>query len=442
MPPRRSARVAAVAEQATSALAPLPLSVVLHIFSLLPVDVRLRCLEVCRGWRSVLLERSLWTRLDVSGKSGVARATLSDRLLLAVSARAGGELQTLDVSDFAPISDRTLLAVTTANAGSLTELRSVHDARTDLRASDPACIEGLLAAAPRLRALHANVLCGSAHEAERLLLGEGALQPLRVHTLCVDLHTEDDDSVQACAAAITAHASLEHLMLHALPRDALGALDALVGAAVARGVRSIYLSDCQLSPAVAQHLARLLRSPRLTTLFVANRNVQLLDAAAAATLRDALRDSSVTALYLCRCGLWRDPAAAALLFASVAAQPGLAKLCLQDNAALAAQRAAAGAALGALLAADTPLQQLDVGGCALGDAGLRPLLDALARNTHLEVLNAAGNGMSAGFAARWLLPAVRAASPMLLKLMLGEEHAEALQAEALIDAAREALAEL
>jgi hypothetical protein len=73
MPPRRSARVAAEAERATTALSPLPLAVVLHIFSLLPVDCRLRCLEVCRGWRSVLSEHSLWTRLDLTAASGGVR---------------------------------------------------------------------------------------------------------------------------------------------------------------------------------------------------------------------------------------------------------------------------------------------------------------------------------------------------------------------------------
>jgi hypothetical protein len=91
MPPRRSARVAAVAERATSALSPLPLAIILYIFSLLPVDCRLRCMEVCRGWRSVLRERSLWTRLDLSHTSGVhlphGFRTL-DALLRCVAARA------------------------------------------------------------------------------------------------------------------------------------------------------------------------------------------------------------------------------------------------------------------------------------------------------------------------------------------------------------------
>jgi hypothetical protein len=73
MPPRRSARVAAVAERESSALPPLPLSLALAIFALLPVDQRLRCREVCRGRRAVLTEEiSLWRRLDLSASGGIS----------------------------------------------------------------------------------------------------------------------------------------------------------------------------------------------------------------------------------------------------------------------------------------------------------------------------------------------------------------------------------
>jgi hypothetical protein len=60
MPPRRSARVAAVVERESSALPPLPHAIVLAIFALLPVDQRLLCRAVCRGWRAVLGDVSLW----------------------------------------------------------------------------------------------------------------------------------------------------------------------------------------------------------------------------------------------------------------------------------------------------------------------------------------------------------------------------------------------
>jgi hypothetical protein len=122
MPPRRSARVAEAAERACTALAPLPHALVLLIFSLLPVDQRLRCLEVCKGWYATLNERSLWTRLDLSATAGLARPA-TDALLRAAAARAGGQLQTLDLTDSEAITQDALLAVARANADTLTELR-------------------------------------------------------------------------------------------------------------------------------------------------------------------------------------------------------------------------------------------------------------------------------------------------------------------------------
>jgi hypothetical protein len=96
MPPRRSARVAAAAERASSALSPLPHAVVLHIFSLLPADARARAACVCRGWGYVLSELSLWTRLDLLPSSGV-RVRVTDAVLAGAAAKARGQLAALDV---------------------------------------------------------------------------------------------------------------------------------------------------------------------------------------------------------------------------------------------------------------------------------------------------------------------------------------------------------
>jgi hypothetical protein len=126
MPPRCSTGSAAAADgHATSALAPLPLPVVLYIFSLLPVDCRLRCVEVCRGWRAVLLERSLWTRLDLSAASGVRmrEGNALDALLRCAAARAGGGLQSLRIVK-SIVTHATLLEVAAANAGALRELHA------------------------------------------------------------------------------------------------------------------------------------------------------------------------------------------------------------------------------------------------------------------------------------------------------------------------------
>jgi hypothetical protein len=123
MPPRRSSRVAAVVERETSALAPLPHALVLAVFSALPPDARARAALVCRGWRAVLRERSLWTCLDLSPASGVAvRAT--DAVLRGAAARAAGGLHTLNVTECREVTADALLAVARANAGALRELHA------------------------------------------------------------------------------------------------------------------------------------------------------------------------------------------------------------------------------------------------------------------------------------------------------------------------------
>lgn len=67
-----------------------------------------------------------------------------------------------------------------------------------------------------------------------------------------------------------------------------------------------------------------------------------------------------------------------------------------DNAEM---RALAGAVLGRLVAANSPvLIYLGVSNCALGDDGLRPLFAVLPLNTCLHALDAGLNGVSAAFA--------------------------------------------
>ena len=241
MPPRRSARVAAVAERATTALPPLPLSVVLYIFSLLPVDCRLRCLEVCRGWRSVLSERSLWTRLELTAESGVRVRVLqnADSLLRCAAARAGGGLQSLQVEK-AHVTHAALLHVAAANAGALCELH----AHSDLvhKGCAPAEVEALLGAAPLLRTFATDLFCYD-HDVQaacRALRNEAPFGPLRVQRLHACLYSilspEDEADVIALAAGVTVHASLEELILVTASLNTAAALDAVVDAALVRGI--------------------------------------------------------------------------------------------------------------------------------------------------------------------------------------------------------------
>jgi hypothetical protein len=412
-------------------IASLPHALLARVLARLPVDARLRCSEVCRGWRHVLArERDLWTVLDLSRSSGVTHE-VTDALLRAAASKAGGALVTLDVTYCYEISHEALLEVVTANAGSLLQLRAAA-----LEGGACTCeqAEALLRAAPRLRELVANVQ-SNADDAARMLRKEAVFQPLRVSALCVYAHGADGAALHALAAALAVHATpLAGLTLRDTPLGAPDVLDALVDAALANRLAEMAFSECGLSPASAPSLARLLGSGALTSLYIADDDVQLLDAPAAALLGGALRANTVLqSLVLIDVGLWHDACccAAATLMASLAAHPILRRLTVSSNAVDPAHSACAGAAFFTLVSANAPsLQELTISHCHLGDAGLRLLMDALRRNTHLKALRCLGNDMSEEFARDVLLPAVRANASLTL-LLTFERHAGAVEAEAI-----------
>ena len=75
----------------------LPRPLALAIFALLPVDTRLRCIEVSRAWRALLADTSFWASVNLSSvDSGVARFSLP--LFRAAVAKAGGQLRALDLT--------------------------------------------------------------------------------------------------------------------------------------------------------------------------------------------------------------------------------------------------------------------------------------------------------------------------------------------------------
>jgi hypothetical protein len=407
MPPRRSARVADAAERATTALSPLPLSVVLHIFSLLPVDCRLRCCEVCRGWRHVLLERSLWTRLDLSATSGVRVPPPQlhdalDKLLRCAAARAGGGLRSLHVNPD-HVTPAALLEVAAANAGALRELHAHDD--EPFHGFTPEAAVALCGAAPLLR-IFATDLEGdrtAVQAARRALRNEAPFGPLRVRHLDATFHRVDEADVVAVAADVAAHATLTGLALLHTRLNTVAALDAVVDAALARRVQTVHFYYCFFSPASAPALARLLGSDALTSL--ANEGGGVVGALAARVLAAALRNNrTLTSLTLDNAGVWHDPAAAAELLDALMGHASLRVLDLGFNHVAADQAAL----LGALIAANAPaLTELNVTMCWLGDDGMRPLFEALQHNTHLRTLRCSGNGISDAFAADVLLPAVR-----------------------------------
>ncbi len=435
MPPRRSARVAAVVERESSALPPLPLSLALAVFALLPVDARLRCREVCRGWRAVLRERSLWLRLDLSKASGGLARPATEGLLRAAAARAGGELHALDVSECRGITHACLLEVLTANAGALRELRAwTANVR---RPTGFANAQALMRAAPQLRVFDADVTCESVADAQRLLRNEGAFAPMRVRKLEVDFDTtRTEAAVLSLAGDLAAHSSLVDLFLTNAALDTPAALDAIVAVALANCFSELMLCNCHLSPASAPALARLLGGGALRALWIANTNELLLDAAAATVLADALRAShTLDTLALMDTTLWRDPAAAVMLLSAATAHRSLRLMDISKEPIGDAQDAA-GTAFGALVAADAPaLRFLNLCDCGLQEAALGPLVDALPANTHLRTLLLGEVTASAEFLRERLLPAVRANTSLLdLEITVtGEGEGDAREAQEIVD---------
>jgi hypothetical protein len=445
--PERQARAMADAAAAVddddappSALAPLPLALALTIFAQLPVDARARCACVCRGWRAALADPALWTRLDVSRTSGVT-AAVTDALLRGAAARAGGALQTLDVSGCSRIWRAALRAVVTAHGGTLRELRACYDV-CDLRFFRGGVValplslgdaQALLRAAPRLRLLDAALGVDSIEHARIALRSEGLLAPLRVRSLRVGAPTADAADMAALTADVDAHAWLRQLRLNCPVAPHVA--EALVTTALARRFTALHFVECGLSPAAAPALARLLGGGgAVTDLYVSGQAdglAPLLDAPAAALLAGALRaNATLTSLDLHRLRVWDDVATAATLLGALAGHPSLRALRLWHNCLdePAADRAATGAALGALLVANAPaLTELSVADCLLRDDGMAPLLQALRANTHLRVLNCVGNAITGAFAADVLLPAVRANGSLRLLhsgISVGEREAE------------------
>jgi hypothetical protein len=222
-----------------------------------------------------------------------------------------------------------------------------------------------------------------------------------------------------------------------MPLDAPAALDAVVDAALARRLSSVKLYDCNLLPASAPALARLLRGDTLTELHMYGAYRQLLDAPAAALLANALRaNTSLTALSLKACELWHDAAVRAELMGALTAHPRLRLLDLSWNDSTdGGLQAEVGAVVAALLLANAPaLHTLDIAYCYLDDEGMGPVVEVLRHNTHLTKLNCRGNETSAAFLRDALLPAVRANTALreLIASRGGAGEAAAREAEALV----------
>lgn len=416
MPPRRSARVAAVDEQRASAFPQLPQPIEERIFALIPVDQRLRCAEVSRGWRATVALPALWRRVSVSPASGV-KQPVSLAMLLAAVARAGNALKVLDVSS-TQLSASDICAVLRV-ARTVKELVAVVANERGAWCVPAVLLSLLSAASPRLRKLHAHMCC-DATIAHIVMENLPPYALLRLQVLGVrnwpHEATTPSDSLASALANVSLQPRLADLRLQHADLRTPGAMDAVANAVCARQyLKTLYLVACKLSLAAMPALTRALSRGAITRLTIVDCDLAFLDAAGVAALGAAALGAALCAsstLQSLTLGQVREvpsPAAVTLLIA-LAAHRSLRQLHLLGKTS--PDNAATGAAL-ALLATDAPaLEQLNVHAGRLGADGFGPLCDALPRSSRLRTLNIRSGGdggaLPPGFLRARFLSAARA----------------------------------
>ena len=413
-----------VSDPVTFASLPLPLAQ--RIFLALAPDARGRASCVCRAWRDVLSDPSLWARLDTSDVRVERHRVCA--VFHGAARRARGLLRELDVSKHG-FYWQDLLPVLTANAGSLRVLhmRTLSNQEYTESKASVATFEAVMAAAPLLQVLTAEQVGCTWEDAARMLRADE--QPF------ASLQLSDSTSLDVRFssyfrpvrgmerfgpfAAALADAALQPALLGLCISCADTAQPALMGALVdavlARRLRELRLKGC--TPPAAAPLARLLAEGSLTTLQIgpAQERAPLIDAAGAALVAGALRvNTTLEKLILRQAGLHYDINAAEMFLGALIGHRSLREfqVILEEPSAIeipADERFAFGAALAALIAADAPaLLVLNCSGDSLRDVGLAPIVEALVLNHHLRALNLCFNGMSEAFARDQLLPALRA----------------------------------
>ena len=421
MPPRRSARLLAAAEErVSSVLPPLPPALALAILALLPLKARARAACVSRAWRSAADASEAWTTLDLRPYSSLGAEKYS-ALLRGAAAKARGRLVSLDVRGNQGGLRAALRSVVAANGGSLRELwLGLHWNSNELTV--------LLTSAPALRALHAGVLAEP--DAAAALLSEPRF---RVRQLCIDFSRHRTPPPLAALAALLRHcATLKRLRLHRFSVGDAAPLRELLDAAAAARLPALDLAFCRLPNDAPDALAALLRGGTLARLYVTGPDEPLLrDAHAAAPLCDALRGcATITTLRFVAVRLFLNVDAGLALLAAITGHASIRRLRLWSNPFEDGDGAdAISGALAALVAANAPsLTDLDLDNTVRSDRAAAPLLRALRANTHLRGLGLIRNDFSAAFINDELLDALRE-NASLERLRLDRSKAEQRAAE-------------
>ena len=415
--------------------ASLPRLLALDIFARLPADARLLLALVSPSWRALVAEPSLWACVDLSEASGVTRA--SDALLLAVSAKACGGMRTLDVRgrvwaayEFTheklrpPISLTGPLTTLQNNAQSLRHLRALCPPLNTtcwqyLFGTSAAVLDDLLHAAPELTRIEVDI---SVAEFDTSVLRNGVVSVRRLSV--------QNPHASLYAVLMDQCSSLSELELYG-GMDTEPEIEALVDFALDKPLTALNLIQSGLTLDAMPSLTRLLSGTMLATLEVFNNGNVLVPSPAFSA---AVAAAPLVRLNYFQAGLFDTLNAGLSLLAAVTRHPTLRYLSSAANPVAPVGRTAVGAALGLLVAADSPLNVLDITCCELGNDGLLPFIDALPRNTHLRRLYCGWNHVTQPAAAR-LLAAVRAnASLIFLKAPEVDDNTELLRAQEVVAA--------
>jgi len=165
----------------------LPHAVQLKIFTLLPLDTRLRCVEVSRAWQRTLQDTAAWTHLVVPASPSPTRTNLQLRAALA---RASGMLEVLDVS--AVKTDPGLVFDLITQLGLCAVLRELRlSTHTPVHAPH---VLDILNVAPELQLLSVTVNWKDRNwdYSDAMLRNDHPFEAVRVCTLV--LHTEFTDT--------------------------------------------------------------------------------------------------------------------------------------------------------------------------------------------------------------------------------------------------------
>ena len=409
MPPRRSARLVELANPHFQLL--FPPDVVALLFSLLPLDARLRAREVCRGWRFLLEDVRFWTHVDLSASCGVNPRFLNPRygeervalaLLWAASVRAKGNLQSVDLSGVSLDDDNedesfVLQWLDSASAADKASLR-------DLVAPTHSWLNNEQVTAVCRTVPLCRVRCRVMRNAVEVLprlRREPPFTLLTIYELYFFGETFGEQPLLDLASALCVFKGMEKLKIVELRGAGDAVVNALVDAATSAGVKDMRLEDCRLSKASLPALARLFQSPGFEGLSVRSNTDVLFDGPALPAFCEALRSSkSLRMLDLSAVNLWMDVASASQLIAAMEGPPALQEVCLAFDCTIdtpPATQQAAGECVARLIARSSSLRYLHLPFYCFGEVGMVPIFQAL-RNSSLEEFYPGEEQISAEFA--------------------------------------------